>query len=64
MSPTSKNKSVFYDNYIIYLNVSECEKWFPKIGSKFSYYLIQKTTNKKKLKLNVFIKRKNIIAKY
>jgi adenine-specific DNA-methyltransferase len=46
MSPTSKNNEVFYENYIIYLNISECEKWF-NIGSKFSYYLIQKTINRK-----------------
>jgi hypothetical protein len=46
MSPTSKNNKVFYENYIIYLNISECEKWF-NVGSKFSYYLIQKTNIKK-----------------
>jgi hypothetical protein len=50
MSPTSKNNGVFYDNYIIYLNISECEKWFD-VGSKFSYYLIQKTPNKKETEI-------------
>jgi hypothetical protein len=50
MSPTSKNNGVFYDNYIIYLNISECEKWFD-VGSKFSYYLIQKTPKKKETEI-------------
>ena len=47
MSPTSKNKDVFYNNYIVYLNVNECEKHFKGIGSKFSFYLIQKSIKKK-----------------
>jgi SAM-dependent methyltransferase len=47
MSPTSKTKEVFYDNYIVYLNINECEKHF-NVGSKFSYYLIQKTQKKEK----------------
>ena len=47
MSPTSKTKEVFYDNYIVYLNINECEKHF-NVGSKFSYYLIQKTQKKRK----------------
>jgi hypothetical protein len=48
MSPTSKNKNIFYKNYIVYLNVNECEKYFKGIGSKFSYYLIKKTNKKNK----------------
>jgi adenine-specific DNA-methyltransferase len=47
MSPTSKMKEVFYDNYIVYLNINECERHF-NVGSKFSYYLIQKTHKKEK----------------
>jgi hypothetical protein len=50
MSPTSKTKEVFYNNYIIYLNINECEKHF-NVGSKFSYYLIQKTHKKEKTRV-------------
>jgi adenine-specific DNA-methyltransferase len=57
MSPTSKNNSVFYNNYIIYLNISECEKWFD-VGSKFSYYLIQKTPVKKETEIKCLYKKK------
>jgi hypothetical protein len=42
MSPTSKNKEIFYKNYILYLNINECKKHF-NVGSTFSYYIIQKT---------------------
>jgi len=42
MSPTFKYKNIFYENYILYLNVNECKKHF-NVGSTFSYYLIQKT---------------------
>lgn len=42
MSPTSKNKNIFYNNHILYLNVNECKKHF-NVGSTFSYYLIKKT---------------------
>ena len=44
MSPTSKNKDIFYKNYILYLNINECKKHF-NVGSTFSYYIIQKTNN-------------------
>jgi len=42
MSPTSKNKDIFYKNHILYLNVNECKKYF-NVGSTFSYYVIRKT---------------------
>ena len=42
MSPTSKNKDIFYKNHILYLNVNECKKHF-NVGSTFSYYVIKKT---------------------
>ena len=28
MSPTSNNKDVFYNHYIVFLNIKECEKYF------------------------------------
>jgi hypothetical protein len=46
-APSNKNKDVFYNNYIIHLNIKECEKYFKGVGSEFSYYLIKKTTVKK-----------------
>jgi len=48
MSPTfNENKYIFYKNWLIFLNINECKKWFPSVGSNFSYYLIQKTNQKK-----------------
>lgn len=48
MSPTSKQlKEVFLKYKLLYLNIQECGKYF-NVGSKFSYYLIQKTLNDKK----------------
>jgi len=46
MTPTYENKDIFYKNYILYLNINECEKWF-NVGSTFSYYIIQKTNKQK-----------------
>ena len=42
MSPTSKNKEIFYKNHILYLNVNECKKYF-NVASTFSFYVIKKT---------------------
>jgi hypothetical protein len=47
MTPGFKHKDVFYNNYIIHLNIKECEKHFKGVGSSFSYYLIKKTKIKK-----------------
>jgi len=47
MSPTFKYKDIFINNYISFLNINECAKWFNNIGSKFSYYIINKTNKKK-----------------
>ena len=41
MSPQFANKEIFYDNQLLYLNVNECAKHFPGVGSTFSYYLIK-----------------------
>ncbi len=43
MSPSSKQlKAWFLPHRIVHLNIQDCARWF-KVGSKFSYYLIQKT---------------------
>ena len=48
MSPTSKQlKNVFLKYKLLYLNIQDCGKYF-NVGSKFSYYLIQKTLNDNK----------------
>jgi hypothetical protein len=47
MTPGFKHKDIFYNNYIIHLNIKECEKYFKGVGSSFSYYLIKKTKVKK-----------------
>lgn len=47
MTPGFKHKDIFYNNYIIHLNIKECEKHFKGVGSSFSYYLIKKTKVKK-----------------
>jgi hypothetical protein len=49
-------KDIFNNSYILYMNLEECSKYFPNIGSLFIYYLIQK---------NNFINDKlQIICKY
>lgn len=50
MSPTNKQlKNVFLKYKLLYLNIQDCGKYF-NVGSKFSYYLIQKTLNDNKTK--------------
>lgn len=45
MSPSSKILSKhFLENQVLYLNIQECARHF-KVGSKFSYYLIRKTSS-------------------
>lgn len=63
MSPTSKQlKNVFLKYKLLYLNVQDCAKYF-NVGSKFSYYLIQKTLNDNKTytKFNCFYPGSTII---
>ncbi len=51
MSPTSKLlKNYFLKYNLVYLNIQECARFF-KVGSKFSYYLINKTTVKSPTKV-------------
>jgi len=47
MSSGYKDKDIFYENFILFLNIDECSKWF-KEGSKFSYYIIKKSNLKNK----------------
>ena len=59
MSNGFKDKNIFYKNNIIYLNINECNKWFNNVGSSFSYYIINKTNQKKNTE--VICKYKNKI---
>ena len=59
MSPTFKYKNIFLNNYISFLNINECSKWFNNVGSSFSYYIINKTNQKNNTK--VICKYKNKI---
>lgn len=36
---------IFMKNNILYMNIEECKKFFPKVGSKFCYYILQKSYN-------------------
>ena len=63
MPPTSNTKEAFYDIYIVHLNINECEKHF-NVGSKFSYYLIQKTHKKEKTRVLCSHSQKITLAKY
>jgi hypothetical protein len=60
MSPTFEFTDIFYNNYIVYLNINECNKWF-NVGSEFSYYIIKNTI--KKENTEVICKYKNKIYK-
>ena len=55
-SENNLKNDIFYKNYIEYLNINECGKYFKGIGSKFVYYTIRK-----KEQINNKIK---IICKY
>lgn len=44
MSPNSKVNHLFHDNYVQCINVGECKKHFPGVGSQFSYFCLQKAS--------------------
>jgi hypothetical protein len=57
MSPSSDLlKSVFLKYQIHHINIGECSKWFPGIGSQFSYYLIEKTPRYKETEFKFLFK--------
>ena len=63
MSPTSKNADASYKNYVVALNINECENHFLSVGSKFSYYLIQKTNEKHKIEVLYMYENKTYRSK-
>ena len=58
MSPTSKINGIFMNNDLLYLNINECNKHFPGVGSQFSYYCIRKN-NTENLETTIVCKYKN-----
>jgi len=62
MSYADNNKvPVVLSNYqFIHLNIHGAKKWFPKVGSSFSWFLLQKTTNQKEFVVDNNYKIKRI----
>lgn len=54
MSLADKNKTpeILSKYQFIYLNIHGAKKWFPKVGSSFSWFLLQKKENKKEFIVN------------
>ncbi len=48
----------------VHLNIHGAKKWFPKVGSSFTWFLLQKTPNKKPFTVenNYFIKNKKKVT--
>lgn len=44
---SNKTTEILSEYQFIYLNIHGAKKWFPKVGSSFSWFLLQKTENKK-----------------
>ena len=63
ISPTGKNTDTFYKIYAVVLNINECENYFLSVGSKFSYYLIQKTNEKHKIEVLCMYENKTYRSK-
>ncbi len=53
-------KDILDKYYYHFINLQECSKYFPGVGSKFIYYLIQKNNDKNK-NMNVICKYNDII---
>jgi len=54
MSLADKNKTpeILSKYQFIYLNIHGAKKWFPKVGSSFSWFLLQKKPNKSEFIVN------------
>lgn len=62
MSSGSQLNDIFYRHQLIYVNITECEKWFRGVGSSFSYYLLKKDA-KNRCETEVVCKYKKNIYK-
>jgi adenine-specific DNA-methyltransferase len=61
MSPSRANKNtleIFTKNNLIYMNISECQKYFPGVGSTFCYYLVNKSQDKTPTSIKCLFKNK------
>lgn len=67
MNTGSNEIDIFSKNQIVYLNIEECSKYFPNVGSKFSYFNIKKDNiiNETKIicKFNNYIYESEILLK-
>jgi hypothetical protein len=45
MSSGSQLGDIYYKHQLLYVNITECSRWFAGVGSTFSYYLIKKEAN-------------------
>jgi len=45
ISPNGNLESEFLKYNLIYVNINECSKYFPGVGSEFSFYLIKKSSD-------------------
>lgn len=54
MSFADRNKvvKILSDFQFLYLNIHGAKKWFPKVGSSFSWFLLKKTNNEKSFIVN------------
>lgn len=61
MSPACKYNDIFYDNYLVYLNINECRKYFEHVASQFTIFIINKHKNINNDKTDIICKYKNSI---
>ncbi len=62
MSYADRNKlpELLSKYQFIHLNINGAKKWFPKVGSSFTWFLLQKSPNKKAFKIENHYKIKTI----
>lgn len=66
MSFADRNKlpSLLSQYQFVTINIHECKKWFPKVGSSFTWLVLHKVENKEKVKIVNGYKKKDILYAY
>lgn len=66
MSFADRNKlpSLLSQYQFITINIHECKKWFPKVGSSFTWFVLHKVENKEKVKIINGYKKRDISYAY
>ena len=64
MSFSDRNKlpKLLSQHQFLHLNISEAKKWFPKIGSSFTWFLLKKTPNSKAFIVENHFKRTDKVS--